>query len=96
MLKIVNSKILVEKLDRLKDRKVTSGAPFGQFLQSSDNLATIIHMDDQVRETGLSVGMQVYFSGTVDKIVVEGRELLVIEAKNVIAINQEDSVDGSK
>ncbi len=86
LIQVINNKILVEKLDRLKDRKTTPNAPFGQFLQSSENLATIIAMDNHLCNQ-FKVGDQVYFCGSMDKIMIEGRELLVLEMKNIVGLN---------
>jgi co-chaperonin GroES (HSP10) len=87
----INGKIFVERLEKRKEEGQFSS--FGQLLQSNNSLGTIIMLEqtEQASKFGISKGCTVYFGNKVEKIFMDGREVMVMDFDNIFAVVRSDA-----
>jgi hypothetical protein len=93
MIEVVNGKLFVEKLAKRKKEETTNSfSSFGQFLDADNNMGTILMLEETATalKYGIKEGCTVYFGNKVEKIFLGGREVLVMEFDNVLAVVRSD------
>jgi co-chaperonin GroES (HSP10) len=84
MIKALGSKILVEQLQKLEDRKSASENIFGKYVQSTYNCGKVAYIGEEV-VAQIKEDDTIFFCGNYDKVQIDGKEFLVLEVKNLCA-----------
>jgi len=88
-LKVLNSKVIVRKYDKIKKEKKSGGSPFASIsesLETNDHLGEVLFsgVDDIV------VGQKVYFGNTFERIFMKASEVYVMDSSNLVGIVDEE------
>ena len=91
MIHMIGGWLVVEQFDKTeKDKARNLGEnPFLNVLSINSNFGKIVHIDGKPAKCPksgiLQVGTQVYFGNAFEKIIMDGREVLVMKEENVFA-----------
>lgn len=85
-IEMLNDYILVQKFDKLKTNKISSG-PFE--IRTNTNLGIITH--SKLNHPFIKEGTLVYYSKDYEQIIIGGVELMAMKLSNILAAEVNES-----